>query len=66
MSYLKQEVLGRNAELTSYYQLEEFRKDQMEKGDASPYVQPTSQNPSRWNPSWLSDACVTRKDLESE
>ena len=36
------------------------------KGDASPYVLPTSQNPSRWNPSWLSDACTTRKDPESE
>ena len=22
----------------------------------------TSQNPSRWHPSWLSDACATRKD----
>ena len=28
--------------------------------------QPTSQNPSRCNPSWLTDACVTRKGLESE
>ena len=26
----------------------------------------TSQNPSRWHPSWLSDACTTRKDSESE
>ena len=26
----------------------------------------TSQNPSLWHPSWLSDACTTRKDSESE
>ena len=26
----------------------------------------TSQNPSRWHPSWLSDACTTRKDSELE
>ena len=26
----------------------------------------TSQNPSCWHPSWLSDACTTRKDSESE
>ena len=26
----------------------------------------TSQNPSLWHPSWLSDACTTRKDSELE
>ena len=26
----------------------------------------TSQNPSCWHPSWLSDACATRKDSELE
>ena len=26
----------------------------------------TSQNPSHWHPSWLSNACTTRKDPESE
>ena len=26
----------------------------------------TSQNPSLWHPSWLSDACATRKDSELE
>ena len=26
----------------------------------------TSQNPSCWNPSWLSNVCTTRKDPESE
>ena len=26
----------------------------------------TSQHPSRWHPSWLSDVCATRKDCESE
>ena len=30
MSYLKQEVLGGNMELTSYHQPEEFRKGQKE------------------------------------
>ena len=66
MSYLKQDILVRNAELTSYHQPEEFGKGQKERGDASPYVLPTSQNPPRWNPSWLSDVCATRKDPESE
>ena len=36
MSYLKQEVLVRNAELTSYHEPEEFRKCPKERGDASP------------------------------
>ena len=66
MSYLKQEVLVGNVELTSYHEPEEFREGQKEGGDASPYVLPTSQNPPRWNPSWLSDARATRKDPESE
>ena len=57
---LQQEVLVSNTEP------EEFGKGQKERGDASPYVLPTSQNPSRWNPSWLSDAHATRKDPESE
>ena len=26
----------------------------------------TSQNPSRWHPSWLNKVCTTRKDSESE
>ena len=26
----------------------------------------TSQNPSLWHPSWLSNVCATRKDPESE
>ena len=30
------------------------------------YVLPTSQTPSRWNPSWLRNPCATRKDPESE
>ena len=65
MSYLKQEVLVRNTELTSYHHLKEFRKGQKEGGIASSYVQPTSQNPPHWNPSWLSNARATRKDPES-
>ena len=36
-----------------------------EGGDASPYVLPTSQKLSQWNPSWLRDAGTTRKDPES-
>ena len=47
-----QEILVRNMELTSYHQLEEFRK--------GTYVLPTSQNPSHWNPSWLSDTPLGR------
>ena len=66
MSYLKQEVLVRNGELTSYHKWEEIGKGQKERGDSSPYVLPTSQNLSRWNPSWLSDVHTTRKDPESE
>ena len=53
-------------ELTSHHQPEEFGKGQKERGDTSPYVLPTSQNPPRWNPSWLSNACTTRKDPESD
>lgn len=52
-------------ELTSHHHLEEFGKRQKERGDTSPYVLPTSQNPC-WNPSWLSDVHATRKDPELE
>ena len=38
------------------YQPEEFGKCQKEKGDASPYVLPSFQHPSHWNPSQLNDA----------
>ena len=58
--------LVRNVELRSYHQPEEFRKGQKERGGSSPYVLPMSQNPLRWNPSWLSEAQLTRKDPESE
>ena len=47
-------------------QPEKFGKGQKERKDSSPYVLPTSQNPSYWNPSCLSDACTPRKDPESE
>ena len=43
-----------------------FRKCQKERGDFSPYVLPTSQNPPRWNPSWLYDGQDSRKDPESK
>ena len=61
---LRQEVLVRNMELTSHHQREreEHAKGQQE----TSHVLPTSQNPPRWNPPWLSDACTTRKDPESE
>ena len=49
-------VLVRKPELTSFHQPEESQND-------SPYVLPTSQNPPHWNPSWLSNAWATRKDL---
>ncbi|XP_061001692.1 uncharacterized protein LOC133058763 [Dama dama] len=58
----EQEVLVRDVERTSYHQPEEFRKDQKESGNTSLHMLPTSQNPPRWNPSWLSDACAARKD----
>ena len=54
-----------HTELMSYHQLEEFGEAQKKIGDTSPYVLPTSQNP-HWNPPWLSDACITRKDPEPE
>ena len=66
MSYFTQEVLVRNAELTSYHQTEEFGKGQEERGDASPCVLPTSQNSPCWNPSWLSNAHTPREDPLSE
>ena len=63
---LWQEILVRNMELTNHHQMEENGKGQKERGDASQHVLPNSQNPPRWNPSWLSDACVTSKDSQSE
>ena len=42
-----------------------FGKSQKERGDASPYILLTSQNPPCWNPPWLSDVCATRKDAAS-
>ena len=62
---LQQEVLVRNAELTSYHQWGKFRKGKKESGVSSLYVLPTSQNLPRWNPSWPSDVLGTRKDSES-
>ena len=49
-------------ELTSHHQPEEFGKGQKE----TPHVLPTSQNPPRWNPSWLSNAWGMRKNSQSE
>ena len=43
-------------------QLEEFNKGQ-KRDTACPI---SSQNPSHWHPAWLSKACSTRKDSESE
>ena len=53
-------------ELTRHHPLEELRKGQKERGDACSHVLPASQNPSCWNPVWLSDAQATRKDPESQ
>ena len=50
----------RNRELISLHQPEEFRKGQKET------CLNTSQNPSLWHPSWLNEACATRKDSELE
>ena len=40
------------------------RVQERSKGDTT--CQTTSQNPSHWLPSWLSNACTTRKDSESD
>ena len=40
------------------------RFQERSKGDTTSPT--TSQNPSRWHPSWLSNVCTTRKDSESE
>ena len=40
------------------------RVQERSQGEAMPPS--TSQNPSRWHLSWLSNACTTRKDPESE
>ena len=58
---LWQEVLARNTELISHHQWEEWGRS---KGDAT--CPTTSQNPSRWYPSWLSNVCTTGKDPKSE
>ena len=52
-------------ELTSYHQVEEFRKGQHGREDSSPHIPPISQNP-HWKPSRLSDGCTSGKDPESE
>ncbi|XP_026969954.1 uncharacterized protein [Sagmatias obliquidens] len=63
----RKEVLVRNSELTSHHRPEEFGKGQRrEETLVRMSYQPTSQSPSRWNPSRLSEACTTRKDPESE
>ena len=41
-----------------------WRVQERSKGDTE--CLSTSQNPSRYHPSWLSDACTTRKDSELE
>ena len=64
LSYNRRSFL-RNTEIISYHQLEEFRKCQNERGDSSPYVLPTCQNLSYWNPSLKSDAHTTGKDYAS-
>ena len=53
----RQEVLVRITKLITLYQPEEFGKGQ-KRDTACPT---TSQNPSLWHPSWLSDASTTRK-----
>ena len=40
------------------------RVQERSKGDSM--CPTTSQNPSRWHPSWLSNLCTTRKNSESE
>ena len=40
--------------------------ERREETPAYSIVLPTSQNPSRWNPSWLRDACASRKDPKSD
>ena len=40
------------------------RARERSKGDTA--CPSTSQNPSRWHPSWLSNVCTTRKDSELE
>ena len=40
------------------------RVQERSKGDSTCLT--TSQNPSRWHPSWLNKACTARKDSESE
>ena len=62
MSYFTTGDPGKeHQELTSHHWPEEYRKGQKERGDASPHVLPTSQNPPRWNPSWLSGCMCHQK-----
>lgn len=65
VSYLTRRDPGKDCGTNKLSQLE-FKKTQKEQGDSRAYVLPTSQNPSFWNPSWLSEAFATRKDPESE
>ena len=51
---------GKDAELTSYHQPEEFREGQKERKNSNPYMLPTSQNSS-----WLSE-CVPEGRTQSQ
>lgn len=55
-------MLVRNRELTITTNWKS-RESSKERGNANPYVLPTSPH---WNPSWLSDVRATKKNLESE
>ena len=55
----------RNAELTRYHQPEELGEGPKGRGYNSPYVLPACRNPP-WNPSWLRDACTSRKDPKTK
>ena len=66
MSYLTTGSPGKEGRTNKLPPIGRIQERSKEREDTSPYVLPTSQNPSHWNPFWLSNVCATKKETESE
>ena len=66
MSYLTTGSPGKEGGTNKPPPIGRIQEWSKEREDTSPYVLPTSQNPSHWNSSWLSNVCTTKKDTESD
>ena len=66
MSYVTTGGPGKEHRANKLPPTRRIREGRKERGGTSPHVLPTSQNPCRWNPSWLRNKLGIRKDPESE